>query len=480
MKKHDMAQSLNRALDGLRFRADMREQVLRSAEHTAPVRRPGLPRRAVAALAVCAALVIAAAAAGPTLWKIIQEDLGSRAPYATEVLGSCEDQGIRIEVQAALADSRVTRLYFTMEDLTGELFREDTSCDLLLSLETGGTFSWGNGGSGLKVLDYDPERHLATLVYSRGTDELSQEPPTRAKLNMTYLLPGERSARVALEGTDVPSSTLESTTLESGVTVLLPGQTPLLMVGDEQLPGATLSPVAESDQPDVFISSMGFAADGCYHIRFAQSEKVSSADASEYADQPVFSVEYYLYDPEAPNRWPSQGVGDAVWTAVEGGWDVCLPSLTEDTLPYLNLLALRTHYSVAGGRIEGNWEVTVPVEAVEQRTAVPAEILVFPYTRNGELPYGRDWDAQLDRVTVSPLSICTDFSTPDGQEYPCQLTGSELSLTVSLSDGTTLTPAYCDEVWSQRVGWVMWEFDEPIDLSLVESVTLNGETIPLT
>ncbi|MGI5929144.1 hypothetical protein [Pseudoflavonifractor sp.] len=478
MKKHNMAQSLDRALDGLRFRADMREQVLQASEH--PVRRPGLPRRAAAALAVCAALVIAAAAAGPTLWKIIQEDLGSRAPYVTEVLGGCEDQGVRMEVQAALADSRLTRLYFTMEDLTGELFHEDTACDLLLSLETGGTFSWGNGGSGLKVLDYDPERHLATLVYSRGTDELSQEPPTRAKLDMTYLLPGERSARIALDGTDIPSSTLESTTPESGATVLLPGQTPLLIAGNEQLPGDTLCPVEESDHPDVFISSMGFATDGRYHIRFAQSAKVSSADASEYADQPVFSVEYYLYDPEDPNRWPSQGVGDAVWTAVEGGWDVCLPSLTEDTLPYLNLLALRAHYSVAGGRIEGNWEITVPVEAVEQRTAAPAETVLFPYTRNGELPYGRDWDAQLDQVTVSPLSICADFSTPDGQEYPCQLTGSELSLAVSLSDGTTLAPAYCDEVWSQRVGWVMWEFNEPIDLSLVESVTLNGETIPLS
>lgn len=478
MKKHNMAQSLDRALDGLRFHADMREQVLHAAEH--PVRRPGLPRRAAAALAVCAALMIAAAAAGSTLWKIIQEDLGPQAPYATEVLGGCEDQGVRMEVQAALADSRLTRLYFTMEDLTGTLFREDTACDLLLSLETGGTFSWGNGGSGLKVLDYDPERHLATLVYSRGTDELSQEPPTSARLDMTYLLPGERSARMALADTDIPFSVLESITLESGATVLLPGQTPLLIAGNEQLPGDTLCPVEESDQPDVFISSMGFAADGCYHIRFTQSEEVSSADASEYADQPVFSVEYYLYDPEDPNRWPSQSVEDAVWIAVEGGWDVCLPSLTQETFPYLNLLALRAHYSVAGGRIEGNWEITVPVEAVEQRTAAPVETMLFPYTRNGELPYGRDWDAQLDRVTVSPLSICADFSTPDGQESPCQLTGSELSLSVSLSDGTTLAPAYCDEVWSQRVGWVMWEFDEPIDLSLVESITLNGETIPLT
>lgn len=451
-----------------------------AAAGTGAGRRPRrLTRRAAVALAVCAALVITAAAAGPAIWQAIRDDLGDRAPYATEVLGSCEDQGIRIEVQAALADTRVTRLYFTLQDLTGTLLDAGTDSDLTLSLETGGTFRWGNGGSGLEVLDYDPEQHLATLVYSRGTDELSREPPTRARLDITWFLPGARSARLALDGSDVPASLLESTTLESGTTVLLPGQTPLLMAGDETLPGGTLCPLENSDRPDVSISSMGFAADGCYHIRFAQGEHVSPAYGSEDAGQPIFSVEYYLHDPDDPNRWPSQGVEDAVWTAVEGGWDVCLPGLTEDTLPYLNLLVLRTSYSVAGGRIEGNWEVTVPVDAVEQRTAALTDELVFPYTWNGELSYGRYWDARLDQVTVSPLSVCADFSTPEGQEAPCQLTGSELSLTVSLSDGTALTPEYDDEVWSQRAGWVMWEFDQPIDPEDVVSVTLNGHTISL-
>ena len=440
-----------------------RMEAVRSGRERPPRR---LTRRAAAVLAVCAALVITAAAAGPAIWQAIQNDLGSRAPYATRVEASCEDQGIRIEAQAALADSRITRLYFTMQDLTGEIFRDDTSSDLMLSLETGGEFGWGNGGIGLEVLDYDPEQHLATLVFSRGTDELSSEPPTRARLDITYFLPGERTPGLVLGGADLPSDTLESTVLNTGETVLLPGQNPMALEGAEG--------------GEVSITSMGFAADGCYHIRFVQGDGVSPAYGPEYAGQPIFSARYYLYDPENPDRWPGQDVGDAVWTAVEGGWDVCLPSLTQDTLSYLDLLVLRAHYSVAGGRVEGNWSLTVPVEPVESRTAVPTEELLFPYTDSGELPYGRTHDGRLERVTVSPLSVCADFSTPEGQEYPCQVNGGELPLTVTLADGTVLTPACSAEVWSRRVGWIAWEFDVPIDPADVDFVTLNGENIPFS
>lgn len=68
--------------------------------------------------------------------------------------------------------------------------------------------------------------------------------------------------------------------------------------------------------------------------------------------------------------------------------------------------------------------------------------------------------------------------TPEGQEEPCQLTGEETSLTVALSDGMVLTPAYYSDVWSQRVGWIMWEFDASIEPDAVASVTIEGYTVP--
>lgn len=422
--------------------------------------RRHLTCRGLAVLAAAAVLTATALAAAPAVWQTIQNHLGNRAPYATEVLGSCEDQGIRIEVLAALADTRVTRLYFTLQDLTGDTLDADTTSDLLISQETGGQFDWGNGGKGLEVLSYDAEQHLATLVYSQSTADLADTPPTRVRLDATYFIPGHRQIEKTVDWEQLPAERLESTVTETGATVLLPNQ----------------NPIALDEDGDISISSMGFAADGCYHVRFVQNENISPITDSGRTCR----IDYYLYDPEAPERWPEQGMEDATYTDVGDGWDVSLPGLTPDTLEYLNLFYLTADYSVAGGRIEGDWEVTVPVEVMNLHTAAPVKPLVFPYTRGGEMPFGRAWDAQLEQITVSPLSVCADFITPEGQEHPCQLTGAELSLTVTLADGTVFTPRYYDEVWSQRAGWVMWEFEEPIAPEQVTSVTLNGETIPLT
>ena len=420
--------------------------------------RRHLTRRGLAALAAAAVLTVSALAAAPAVWQTIQKDLGNRAPYAAQVLGCCEDQGVRIEVQAALADTRVTRLYFTVQDLTGNTLDADTTSDLTLSLETNGRFDRGNGGKGLEVLSYDPEQRLATLVYSLGTAELAGSPPTQVRLEASCFIPGHRQARLALNQEELPAQTLESSVTDTGVTVLQPDQNHMALEKD----GA------------VSISSMGFAADGRYHVRFVQEGTIFPLMDN---GSPCY-VEYYLYDPENPDRWPQQDVGDVICTDVQDGWDVCLPSLTPDTLKYLELVQLRTDYAAGGGRLEGNWKITVPVEVMALRAATPATTLVFPYTHGGEMPFGHDWDARLKQLTVSPLSVCADFITPEGQEYPCQLTGTELSLTVTLADGSVLTPAYYDEVWSQRTGWVMWEFEAPIQPEQVRSVTLNGQSVP--
>ena len=444
-------------LEPSRAAMDRLEALTKGEAEVKQVRRFG--RRAVVALALCVALAVSAVAAGSAVWQTIQDHLGNRAPYASQALGSCEDQGIRIEVQAALADTRVTRLYFTLQDLTGTTLDEDTVSDLILSQETDGQFDWGNGGKGLEVLDYDPEQHLATLVYSRGTADLADAPPTQVRLEASYFIPGHRQARLALDREELPTEDLESTVTDTGATVLLSGQNPMAL--DQ---GGAVS-----------ISSIGFAADGRYHVRFVQDGNIVPL----MDDGRSCYVEYYLYDPEDPDRWPQQSMGDVICTAVEDGWDFCLPGLTPDTLKYLSLVHLSTEYSAAGGKIEGNWEVTVPVEVMDLHTATPVEPIMFPYTLGGEMPFGRTWDAQLDQITVSPLSVCANFGTPDGQEYPCQLTGTELSLSVTLADGTILTPVYYDEVWRQRAGWVMWEFEEPIDPEQVVSVTLNSETLPI-
>lgn len=81
-----------------------------------------LGRRAVAAIAVCAALTLTAtAAAVPAVWQSLQEHLGPFAPYAQTIKGaSCSDQGIKIQILSALSDDLAARFYLSVQDVEGD------------------------------------------------------------------------------------------------------------------------------------------------------------------------------------------------------------------------------------------------------------------------------------------------------------------------------------------------------------------------
>ena len=107
-----------------------RMRAVLSGEKARPRR---LTRRGLVAAAAAAVLTVSALAAGATLWQAIQNDLGSRTSYATQVEAACEDQGVRIEAAQALADGRMVRVYFTARDLDGNRLDETTqiSCSLM-------------------------------------------------------------------------------------------------------------------------------------------------------------------------------------------------------------------------------------------------------------------------------------------------------------------------------------------------------------
>lgn len=430
------------------------------------IKRLRFPLVLAAALAL---LTVTALAFVSSLRELIAASLGPRAPYATEVLGSCEDMGVTIEARSALTDGRVVRLYFTVQDPSGVFFLEDTDNDLFVEpiTETG---EGSNGGTGLERLSYDPETQTGLYVYSRGLYPDVVGPITEARLTMTEYLPGSRWAGLSLDGPNfasdnrgnVPAEPLESAT-ENGAVVLLPDQNPQSL---------------GEDCPEVSISSMGFASDGYYHIRLHQEPGITQAYSWVFNTEP-FQILYLWGDPANPEddcQQYDERDGLTV-TPVSDGWDYRLSYVTPETLEGLRLLYIQSHYSVSGGYITGNWEMTVPVEQVEARTTQPAETLILSRTKDSPPPSGRNDEAQVAAVSVSPLSVAVDFVTPEGHEYPASINGEETACAVTLKDGTVLEPAYYSETWGGRKGWVMWEFDRPVDPEQVVSVTLNGNEV---
>ena len=135
-----------------------RMKAVLSGEKARPRR---LTRRGLLAVAA-AVLTVSALAAGPTLWQAIRNDLGSRAPYATEVEAACEDQGVRIEAVRALADGRMVRVYFTARDLGGNRLDETTqiSCSLMRTDRD----VWPYGSYSVRQLSYDPDSRTCLFV----------------------------------------------------------------------------------------------------------------------------------------------------------------------------------------------------------------------------------------------------------------------------------------------------------------------------
>ncbi len=422
-------------------------------------------RFGIAFAAAMSLLTLTAFALFPSLRELIRLDLGPKAPYATEVLGSCEDQGITITAQSALTDGRMTRLYFTIHDPSGLFFLEDTDHNLYMDFLSGDEKVWGTGGTELERLSYDPETQMGLYVYSEGTyREYSTDTipcPTHAKLTMTNFTPGQRYAGATFFGPadgncNLPLAPLECVKIGDRV-VLLPEQNPCGMGAEE-----------------VAISSMGFGEDGCYHIRLTQQPQVTSI----YSDCP-FGVNYWMNDPD-DTQAPFEDCGkDVTVAAVPGGWDLCLPSLTEERKELLQILSVKAMYSVSGGRREGEWSLSVPIQAAEGQEVIPDEAVVLSRTKDSPPPSGRPDEAQVAEIFLSPLGVTVDFVTPEGHDFPCSINGDKTECIVTLTDGSQVTPRYGGETWHNRRGWIAWEFEQPITPEQVASIFLNGNEIPL-
>ena len=455
--KHDMERALDRSLDNLRFDEAMKDRVRAAIRSEAPAQPRRLTRRAVVALAVCAALVITAAAAAPTIRQIIQGDLGSRAPYAVAVDAVCEDQGIRLEAVSALADARLVRIYFTAQDLEGNRLDGNTHVDFSLKGTSQAGWAWSSARA--EQLSYEPERRTALFVLTVTGHEAVPEDAV-LYLDVERLLGGRQQvdARVIVREPDAPEGVsadarltealLPSTQTADGRTVLLPQP--------EREAAIT------SDDPYPVVAA-GFAADGKLHIRIR--------DQADAAWQALYASVTWLNELGAGSGkvWDENDTA----VAVDGDIDFCLEDYGPESLSRLLSIEVGGEYSTLSAPVEGNWSLEIPLQAVPSET-LPIS-LTLPASPEGETVAG-------SALELSPLSL-TLLCDPDTIYYDTEdMSGlvkgirfENFAPVVILRDGTRLTPSLTNlDSW-----WACWSFDQPIDPEDVISVTLNGETISL-
>lgn len=388
----ELGKALARPVAGLVFDENRKEAVRRRA-CSAGGRRV---RRAIIALALCAALAVTAVAAGPSVWNALAEHLGPFGAWLTPLTGSSTSAGVELEVAGVLSDGTTARFYLTAHDTVGGRLDGHTS----VNFDLAGAVSWGG----------------SAVAFDRETDTLLLE---LEAINLT----GEKPTLSG--GTLVPNSYQVSVEPE-------PADSPETFQSYEELPG--------------FSTSMGFDGENNFHLRVRLEEGYSlSARSTAFV---------YFSD---GSTWVNEAEQVSY---LSDGQDLRLEGITRENWDQVEKIWLVTSYTGSLEPIEGDWTLTLDPVAAETRSTGAG----FSLKHAG---------VTVTQVQFSPLGAVATYT---GEEDA--LAAEDLRVETAAGE----TPA-----WKSFSGWnwggegtAIWRYETPVEPEDIASVTLLGETVPLT
>lgn len=473
-----MKDRYRREMDRLQPRAEKLDELYEMIEGGTEVKQAKrLSRRTTAVILVCAVLTItAAAAAVPAVWETLQSQLGAFAPYAQAIDGAvCRDQGIEVQVLSALSDDMEARFYLSVRDVEGDRLNENLTLRGQLEAEAIPREEWEEGQwirgataptRNFQLLSYDPETKTALFSTSIWYVE-EDEPGRNAQLSLTGMTTKSAKITGTASCASITDQVLESLPVgESDQFIFKASDTDGLPYTDAVLPGKQVvlapgqTPMPIEGNDDIRISSMGFASDGCFHVRLEFAEGVSVLD-------------------EEGNSWflctlsQTEKTGleeNAMWERlVPGGMDILFPLYKVENLEQLQngLVKFYGDYTRPGTAIAGGWDIDFQIEHHRSVT--------LDWT--GELA-----GCQVEQVTVSPLSVTMD--SINGGIF------ANVPLYAVKKDGSTVAAepgrgSYFNRAYGTGSGEPVWEayntwkFEEPVDLAELTCLTLLDETIPV-
>lgn len=437
-----------------------------------------LGRRAVAAIAVCAALTLTAtAAAVPAVWRSLQEHLGPFAPYAQYIRGaSCTDQGIRIQVLSAVSDDLEARFYLSVQDVEGGRINEFLTLKGRLTAgeerepEPGETkpvvYGGGYSTRNFELVSYDPGTKTALL-----TAKISYEDTARPNGEGQLTVTGMDTRQVELYGS-IPLASLTDKTLKSlnvskeDKVIYKPsdlggtGYTNAVLPGKQVVLAPGQTPMPLNGTKDIRVSSIGFASDGCFHIRLEFDEGVRPALRQDGKSALLFNPRLADGVPDEVRYYVCQQ------TLVKGGMDILFPLIKAGDLEALQggQMRISGDYFRPGMEIQGAWSTQFQMEHYSSVTL--------------------DWTGDLDgcqvrQVTVSPLSVTMRSNDKGGF--------ANTTLYAVKKDGSTVASepglgAYNNLAAQGGEGWDAfntWSFEEPVDVEDISFLSLKGTLIPV-
>lgn len=435
-------------------------------------RRARWPISAAAAVAMSAVLVVTGAAAtlGGFDW-FIQKFNPSFGEIVEPVEAYCEDQGIRMEVIGAQKYGSRAIVYLSLQDVSGHNrlteqtdFRDGFSVKMKRQTqETAGQedeIAEAGYGYGQKLIYFDEETNTVYYEFNITADSGSPlSDPLELGSFLIYLDKREyenEPVSLSLSGIkEAEPVTIRENQVWGGMGVPddLGGLTAVLAPGN-------YAPMPHGEE-DQWISNIGII-DGKLHVQTGKvfNKEFGSSDASLHLKAPdgkLIDADYelMLFGDEGLHFLDSEkdDFDDVVYKYEETVFSLPSEKLDGYTLCYTG--------SVYSG-VEGSWKVTANLSDTSRQVRVWTNDIPV----EGHL---------FEHMILSPLGLQV-IGSYTGEE--CR--AGEMSLSVETADGVVPLEGGGGSLNTQKKAFdLSWDTENPLDVSAVTSVIINGTHIPV-
>ena len=304
------------------------------------------------ALAACICLAIAIAvpamaATIPAFYDVLYKISPATAQFFKPVQRSCEDNGVRMEVEAAYIHEDTAQIYISMQDLAGVGL--DKTTDLFDSYRIHTPF----GSEGYcQLSSFDPDTKTATFLIAirqRNGQNISGDKLT---FSVRKLLFNKQSTIGVIEGVDLASAALSAKTQ-----FVRPRSVSAIDFTDKSDAHKEYT-VLKSDgdicspADGVALTGIGYV-DGRLHIQVYYADILNTDNHGEV----------YLFNSSTGARIAANGSIAFFDDAKTGSYeDYIFSDISKDTL---GDYVLYGDFTTASPALEGNWSVTFPLENTE-------------------------------------------------------------------------------------------------------------------
>ena len=292
----------------------------------------------------CSSLLIAVAAGNMTAYDVLYAIYPDIAIKLMPVYASCEDNGIRMEVEGISIQDNCAYVYISMQDLEG--MRMDESIDLFdsYSIHTN-----ADQIGGCTLVDFDEENQKATfLIIVQHMDGTSIEGSVMT-FSVSQILTGKNEIQAELTQISLDAiSEVTETQTEEGLEIrggsYTDGYVPTGMAGEYLY-------VDESKlfvpTPGVTVTNYGFVNDKL-HVQ-VYYEDILQFDNHGYV---------YLFDADGNDVLPE--CSTAFWDEnKQGSYEEYIFDISTDTLEKYKIYG---HFFTCQNLVEGDWEVRFTIK----------------------------------------------------------------------------------------------------------------------